>query len=394
MRGHTIRATYRLVTPTFLAGADQKDAELRPPSIKSALRFWWRALAYSHYKGDLEQIAKRESLIFGSTEQQGVFHLSISTKHELHKVRGDIGEVLRDFEYKSPNVVGSGALYLAYGVANAFASRPNGTPAGLLTRGHLKDNQEFSLTLIVRNDAYLEELYQVVELLGLVGGLGSKSRKGYGSLTIKELNLPGWQPAKTAIEVSQRLTELLGSAMAYQGLPSYTAFSSNSRFEVISGTSESALDLLDWLGAEMIRFRSWGRNGTIATGEPRESNHAFRDDHDMMRIEIPNGEIPTTHPKRAAFGLPHNYGQGPRNEVKPNQFERRASPLFIHIHQLDNKQKPMAVLLLMPAEFLPLHAKVRVGGQPVDPIPHPELWIPVRDYMNRIATNANARGGR
>ena len=33
-----------IVTPLFLGGADPNKAELRAPSIKGALRFWWRAL--------------------------------------------------------------------------------------------------------------------------------------------------------------------------------------------------------------------------------------------------------------------------------------------------------------------------------------------------------------
>jgi CRISPR type III-B/RAMP module RAMP protein Cmr1 len=34
----------QVVTPLFLSGADQHVAELRPPSIRGALRFWFRAM--------------------------------------------------------------------------------------------------------------------------------------------------------------------------------------------------------------------------------------------------------------------------------------------------------------------------------------------------------------
>jgi hypothetical protein len=40
----TLQATYRIVTPMFIGDAEQKATDLRPPSIKGALRFWWRAL--------------------------------------------------------------------------------------------------------------------------------------------------------------------------------------------------------------------------------------------------------------------------------------------------------------------------------------------------------------
>lgn len=33
------------VTPLFLAGANQTEAELRPPAFRGALRYWFRAIA-------------------------------------------------------------------------------------------------------------------------------------------------------------------------------------------------------------------------------------------------------------------------------------------------------------------------------------------------------------
>ncbi|HID77150.1 MAG TPA: type III-B CRISPR module RAMP protein Cmr1, partial [Planctomycetaceae bacterium] len=43
-------ATYRIVTPMFCAGADEQRAELRLPSFKGALRFWWRSLMWGQVK--------------------------------------------------------------------------------------------------------------------------------------------------------------------------------------------------------------------------------------------------------------------------------------------------------------------------------------------------------
>ena len=46
---NTLEATYRIVTPMFIGDAEQKATSLRPPSIKGALRFWWRALNWKSY---------------------------------------------------------------------------------------------------------------------------------------------------------------------------------------------------------------------------------------------------------------------------------------------------------------------------------------------------------
>ncbi len=40
----TIEFECETITPMFLAGADGKTPELRPPSIKGLMRFWWRAM--------------------------------------------------------------------------------------------------------------------------------------------------------------------------------------------------------------------------------------------------------------------------------------------------------------------------------------------------------------
>ena len=61
-----IDATYRVTTPLFCAGAVPSCAELRLPSFKGALRFWWRALAWPRCGGDLEAIRQQEDALFGS----------------------------------------------------------------------------------------------------------------------------------------------------------------------------------------------------------------------------------------------------------------------------------------------------------------------------------------
>ena len=49
-----IEATYLVTTPVFCGGAHRERAELRPPSFKGVLRFWWRALSWSRLDGNLE----------------------------------------------------------------------------------------------------------------------------------------------------------------------------------------------------------------------------------------------------------------------------------------------------------------------------------------------------
>ena len=64
---HKLQADFKIVTPIFMSGANQDDVELRPPSIKGVLRFWWRALAYSKFDNKMEDLHKEEEKLFGST---------------------------------------------------------------------------------------------------------------------------------------------------------------------------------------------------------------------------------------------------------------------------------------------------------------------------------------
>ena len=60
----TITFTCETITPMFLNGADGTTPELRAPSIKGALRFWWRAMN-GHLT--IRELQKREVELFGGS---------------------------------------------------------------------------------------------------------------------------------------------------------------------------------------------------------------------------------------------------------------------------------------------------------------------------------------
>ncbi|MCD6398523.1 MAG: type III-B CRISPR module RAMP protein Cmr1, partial [Candidatus Aenigmarchaeota archaeon] len=78
-----------VVTPMFLAGADGKTPELRPPSIKGALRFWWRA-TNGHLP--IDKLKEKEAKIFGgSGDNEGrskvIIRVISSTINNDYKIR-------------------------------------------------------------------------------------------------------------------------------------------------------------------------------------------------------------------------------------------------------------------------------------------------------------------
>ena len=375
-----IEATYRVVTPMFCSGADQRTAELRLPSFKGVLRFWWRSLAWSRLGGDLGRIKQQEDSLFGSADG-GQSSVSMRLVPGVLPDRVRKGEVLT-LSNADRRKVGEGARYLGYGVMEAFPSRRKGTEAGELTRPCLCSPFEFTVRMRVREgerdqgdqSALLED---ALVCLGTHGGMGAKSRKGYGSLVLWSLRVDGeqrWRPPQTLSELGNVLAGLRRSHDA-ANLPEYTALSAQTRQVLVPSDKNEAMELLDLVGRELMRYRSWGHNGRVL-GNDSERNFQF--DHDLMK-----GSRRNEHPERIAFGLPHNYGSSPDKQVRPKEFDRRASPLFIHIHECGGT--PVAVLSFLPARFLPEgRSDICVGRSRVHQEREMDLYRPIYKFLDRL----------
>ncbi len=69
----------QVITLLFLlSGANQEMAELRPPSIRGALRFWCRAMMGGGVGGDWGKVKQLEDDVFGSTEQASRFSITLA----------------------------------------------------------------------------------------------------------------------------------------------------------------------------------------------------------------------------------------------------------------------------------------------------------------------------
>lgn len=70
----TLQATFKIVTPMFLGGADRNEpAELREPSIKGILRFWWRALNWGRFAANSDSSDENKALLRLRTEEDIIF---------------------------------------------------------------------------------------------------------------------------------------------------------------------------------------------------------------------------------------------------------------------------------------------------------------------------------
>ena len=384
----TISATYRVTTPMFLGGAEQQ-AELRLPSFKGVLRFWWRAMAWERIK-DASRLRDEEAALFGSSDER-VGQSKVLMRLASMAPQPDVLTPTTVLE-ENGRSVGMGCGYLAYGVMIGFGQR-----AGELTRACLRPTFTFTVAMVLKPTivpVQKQEIEKALRALGVFGGLGSKSRKGYGSLTLLSLKVDDketWTTPTNTGELREAISTILGPSHLQAGqaggsspsdLPEWTAFSPASRIILVptDNQTRTPLALLDKIGREMVRYRSWGRNGKVLGGEQREE--VFKPDHDLMVVQR---HPRNAHPKRIAFGLPHNYGKKEQHkEVEPESFDRRASPLFIHVHQAAQNHPSIAVLTFLPSHFLPAgQSKISVGGASVE-LNTTNLWEPVETFLERM----------
>ncbi len=370
----------------FLGGADHEAERIRESSIKGALAFWWRALNYARFVGEadgadesaklnnaLAAMQKEEQKLFGGPDGQGVFLLRVHTatlnKLDKANILSTDGQAIKPTNGANP--VGVGARYLGYGILEAFSSQKRGTFAGQLVRNCFAAGQTFSIEIIFRptdDTKDIKEVIDALKLFGLLGGLGSRVRRGWGSVALVKLegeNLPedmnvNWQEPESRKDYIARLKELFKDhpSLKQSGRDwPLTAFAKESRIHVGTDIRSNPLDTLNELGSGFLKYRSYGRSnkhtkirkvGGVVVDASFDADHDWyyrtRDTNPCSR------DAENWAPMRTAFGLPHNYSKF-YGVTGPDKIERRASPFLFHVHHTDAGS--FAVAAILPTRFLP-----------------------------------------
>lgn len=400
-----LRAQFRIVTPMFLGGADQRcDGTLRPPSVKGALRFWWRALNWPRLRAGsndadaLSALHCEEARLFGlaANEQDGA--QTGGQGSFLMTVRPIGVTRLKTVEQKRvhPSFRDvTAARYLGYGLMVPFATRDR--PAAELDRDCIVEDQRFELRLRFRGTAE-PSVVQAVKALGLLGGLGSRARHGMGSIALEaltkdnhELFEPPRDPEgyRALVRDMADVSDAANPFASATDEPPYTAFWNDARIDLLT-LGENPYQTLDAFATAMMRYRSWGRslNGNVLP-DGSISEKRFQDDHDWYRQPTSGWRTahPNFHPERAMFGLPHNYAKQDWAHVTPANFERRASALLLHVHPLGNQF--IGVTTFLPACFLPPGDQINAGATNVPVVAD---WSIITDLLDGKIGNPPALG--
>jgi CRISPR-associated protein Cmr1 len=317
-----IIADFEIITPMFLGEADQCAVSIRPQSIKGELAFWWRALHYAGYVDTagsnhtkaLAAMHRDEQLLFGSTGGQAAFLLSVTqqttTILDSKKILlrdGTISDkVIWGAEHSHSNVIGHGSRYLGYGVVHGFTKKKQGETAyklntvehcaGELIRPCFASGGTFTVRIILRPNssatALIPSLIKSLKIMGLLGGLGSRKRRGYGSIAMTKMTVEGLEEGKSfdaptdCASYTGLLKNLIGTTAQVGTNFPLSAFAKNTELRIWNTSETSAMAALEAIGAE------------------------FKDEGKPIRKEIQTATLNN---------------------------ERRASPLLFHVHKFEER---------------------------------------------------------
>ena len=143
------------VTPMFLHGHNNKVVELRPPPFKALFRYWWRTAQDC----DMASLKKDEANLFGSTKIKSPFTVRIPQNNDLEQSQ------YKPLPHKHDR--------------DRLGFKMDAYECG----------QSFDLYLVTKSDSDASTYKQIAKLGFLLGGVGNRSRRGFGSIRETRWNL-------------------------------------------------------------------------------------------------------------------------------------------------------------------------------------------------------------
>lgn len=154
--------TMELITPCFCAGADQANAEIRAPSIRGELRWWFRALGGTQ---------PEEQAIFGGIAgEEGASSSVVVRVSEIKRGKSESRELPGNQKFFTMSRNGDESMI----------------PAG----------RKFRLQVLLRRKVEDQALFnRAIEAMTLFGSIGLRSNRGCGAIQFTQ------RPSRVEVEV-------------------------------------------------------------------------------------------------------------------------------------------------------------------------------------------------
>lgn len=364
-RGDERRFEIELITPMFGGGVVTRENDssfpIRPTSIRGQLQFWWRATVGSKYE-TLRELRDAQSEVWGDTERSS--RLSVLVEPDKTGMPKPCAVIRpnnkgKDQVFWEPPFQNNALPYALFPFQGKAANRegPKVDPAACIHQARFR--------LILRVDPAIDFTEQVEPALWAwvnFGGLGSRTRRGCGSLFCKAF-APGdvaalnaaWKKYLPNQEPEREWPTLAECLLLRTSVP-----------------PGDAVAVWDWLIGLFRHFRQgedFGRNPP-APGSGRPGRSFFPEPETIRRVtgrrfarHARQPHIPDNAFSRAELGLPIVFQFQDKREGEPqdtvlypdpdadgNKRERMASPLILKPLALQNgKAIPLILRLRTPA---------------------------------------------
>lgn len=325
---------YKLITPLFGGGVEAHKADpitvIRGASVRGQLRFWWRATRGGQFGGDLKKMREAEQAIWGTAAKKGevksgpsevVLDVKVLNHGKPFRAEDRRGNPVRNIG--EPNSIYS---YVAFPLRDS-------SDAVIL--------QDIEFELTARYPVEVQnEVQAALWAWETFGGIGARTRRGFGALQLthvngKEVQLP--TSARLQEHVNNGFQQHFVSGKGYRGVPHLM---SGHVVVVPKSKRSEALQTWQYLFEKMKQFRQsrYDKNGRpFGRSKWPESDAIRRLTGQHSRGHEPKHSVKDRFP-RAQFGLPiifkfkeddEKMGDPSQSTLKPQGSERWASPLIL-----------------------------------------------------------------
>jgi CRISPR-associated protein Cmr1 len=330
-----------VITPMFLGGANQQ-AELRAPSIKGAMRWWFRAMMggalwdrFPNNTAFSSEVRKKEAQLFGDTSISGEFSLLVReqpTDNDLQTFNFPINDPNKKF-----------LRYIGYGLYEKGSERKYIKPGfrfSIEVRFHSQDPDVRKLIL--------GSLWMLCNL----GGIGARASRGFGSFSIYDSNVPDFAVVSSVDDFEDCLKKVasdfgIPSSSLKNPLAPYSIVHPSAwEMVILTSPKSSAVEALNFIGQCLREHREdksspfsrtiqtrGGHTKTISGFHSREYSNVIKSK--PASSVVGSVGLPAT----SIYGLPHpfQFSSYPKVTIECENRDRRMSPLHIHVHKFETR---------------------------------------------------------